>query len=210
MQHSKRARHLDRAKKNKKKLWMVKIRTVIPASAKPGSSIIQVMHPKTGKPNRVRVPIGAIPGQVIELELPDAPEVNASAQQSVISTKLPRKEASKVPKELLSANKTASTNIPKDMHTPPNRTPVSKKDVSPNIPIADTSNQGNVAQTPPPTQLPMPPFGGYTIESDVKESENDHLLPSGEMERKYEEEITDTNCCTSCLMNPVRFFKALF
>ena len=50
---------------------MTKVRTVIPANAKPGKSVIQVMHPKTGKPTRVRVPKAAIPGQMVELELPD-------------------------------------------------------------------------------------------------------------------------------------------
>jgi hypothetical protein len=50
---------------------MVKIRTVIPQNAKPGTSVIQVVNPKTNKPTRIRVPANAQPGQVIELELPD-------------------------------------------------------------------------------------------------------------------------------------------
>ena len=50
---------------------MTKVRTVIPVNAKPGVSIIQVSHPKSGNPTRVVVPKNAIPGQMVELELPD-------------------------------------------------------------------------------------------------------------------------------------------
>ena len=50
---------------------MTKVRTVIPANAKPGQSVIQVMHPKTGKPTRVKVPKAAVAGQMVELDLPD-------------------------------------------------------------------------------------------------------------------------------------------
>jgi hypothetical protein len=57
---------------------MTKIRTVIPSNAKPGQSIIQVTHPKTGKPTRILVPKNAIPGEMIELQLPDEPSVSRS------------------------------------------------------------------------------------------------------------------------------------
>lgn len=50
---------------------MTKVRTVIPVNAKPGVSIIQVSHPKSGNPTRVVVPKNAIPGQMVELDLPD-------------------------------------------------------------------------------------------------------------------------------------------
>jgi hypothetical protein len=50
---------------------MTKVRTIIPANAKPGQSIIQVTHPKTGKATRVIVPKNAEPGKMVELELPD-------------------------------------------------------------------------------------------------------------------------------------------
>ena len=58
---------------------MTKVRTVVPPNAKPGKSIIQVTHPKTGKAVRSTVPKDATPGQMIELEIPDPPE---SPQQS--------------------------------------------------------------------------------------------------------------------------------
>jgi hypothetical protein len=52
---------------------MTKIRTLIPENARPGKSIIQVINPRTGKAVRVRVPKEAIPGQAIELDIPDEP-----------------------------------------------------------------------------------------------------------------------------------------
>lgn len=57
---------------------MTKIRTVIPSNAKPGQSIIQVTHPKTGKPTKILVPSHAIPGEMIELQLPDIVPVSKS------------------------------------------------------------------------------------------------------------------------------------
>ena len=57
---------------------MTKIRTVIPSNAKPGQSIIQVTHPKTGKPAKILVPTHAIPGEMIELQLPDEVTVSKS------------------------------------------------------------------------------------------------------------------------------------
>ena len=56
---------------------MTKIRTLIPANARAGKSIIQVINPLTGKAVRVRVPKEAIPGQAIELDIPDGPESSA-------------------------------------------------------------------------------------------------------------------------------------
>jgi len=50
---------------------MGKIKTVIPVNAKPGKSVIQVVNPRTGKPVRTRVPPEAVPGQAIEIEIPD-------------------------------------------------------------------------------------------------------------------------------------------
>jgi hypothetical protein len=49
----------------------MRIRTLIPANAKPGVSLIQVTNPKTGRPARILVPKSAVPGKMIELELPD-------------------------------------------------------------------------------------------------------------------------------------------
>ena len=53
---------------------MPKIRTVIPINAKAGKSVIQVTNPKTGKPVRTRVPADAVPGQAIEIDLPEDPD----------------------------------------------------------------------------------------------------------------------------------------
>lgn len=50
---------------------MTKVRTVIPINAKPGKSVIQVTHPTTGRPVRAKVPRDAIPGQTVELDIPD-------------------------------------------------------------------------------------------------------------------------------------------
>jgi hypothetical protein len=44
---------------------MTKIRTVIPPNSKPGRSVIQVVHPNTGRPVRIRVPKDAKPGSSI-------------------------------------------------------------------------------------------------------------------------------------------------
>ena len=52
---------------------MTKVRTVIPINAKPGKSVIQVTNPLTGKPVRAKVPKDAIPGQTVELDIPDDP-----------------------------------------------------------------------------------------------------------------------------------------
>lgn len=50
---------------------MTKVRTVIPMNAKPGKSVIQVINPSTNKPVRARVPKDAIPGQTVELDIPE-------------------------------------------------------------------------------------------------------------------------------------------
>lgn len=65
---------------------MVKIRTVIPPNAKPGTSVIQVVNPKTNKPTRIRVPSNAQPGQVIELELPEDPSKSITSGSNKLGT----------------------------------------------------------------------------------------------------------------------------
>ena len=60
------------------KVGMTKIRTLIPPNARPGKSLIQVINPRTGKAVRVKVPKEAIPGQAIELEVPDESQAIAS------------------------------------------------------------------------------------------------------------------------------------
>lgn len=72
---------------------MVKLRTLIPVNAKPGKSIIQVVNPRTGKPSRVRVPKDAVPGQAIELDIPE--ELDASSDH--ISSSGAPNEQSRLP-----------------------------------------------------------------------------------------------------------------
>lgn len=62
----------------------MRIRTLIPVNAKPGISLIQVTNPKTGRPARILVPKTAVPGKMVELELPDdellsKPRANSSS-----------------------------------------------------------------------------------------------------------------------------------
>lgn len=56
----------------------MRIRTLIPINAKPGVSLIQVTNPKNGRATRILVPRNAIPGKMVELELPDDGAVSKS------------------------------------------------------------------------------------------------------------------------------------
>lgn len=90
---------------------MTKVRTVIPANAKPGQSMIQVIHPKTGKPTRVKVPKSAVPGQMVELELPD------EVHQAIT----PQREGAKRPSNTAPGSEAPLASAPAD---PGNSSPV--------------------------------------------------------------------------------------
>lgn len=119
---------------------MTKVRTIIPANAKPGQSVIQVEHPKTGKPTRVQVPKEAIPGQMVELDLPDGKSSSAKASVEPKAASI----ASSVQPEKGERDQSSDT--------------VSTASVS--TPSVSYGSFGPVVVVPPPTQVPTPPpFG---------------------------------------------------
>ncbi len=111
---------------------------MIPANAKPGKSVIQVLNPQTGKPVRAKVPKEAVPGQAIELDLPDdAPDINKTRSDS----DEPLKDI-EVPSALRS-----DSDDPK------------QKEIR-EIPVAETENPVDhtiVYSTPAPTVMYAPP-----------------------------------------------------
>jgi hypothetical protein len=141
---------------------MTKVRTVIPPNAKPGQSVIQVKHPKTGKPTRVQVPKNAVPGQMIELELPDS----SGAQWSDITS------SGSLKKETVESghpSDTASTG-------------------SGSISNVSYGSFGPVVVIPPPTQNPPPlPFGAresHGSEAAKGPVESEPLLSKPEKENR--------------------------
>lgn len=68
---------------------MTKVRTVVPANAKPGKSIIQVIHPKTGKAVRTTIPKDAVPGQMVEIEIPDDSDIPTGIKSEPAKLDLP-------------------------------------------------------------------------------------------------------------------------
>ena len=201
---------------------MVKIRTVVPDNAKPGLSVIQVVHPKTGRPSRVRVPSDAKSGQVIELELPDEPGTISSPQSPTISTKQTIKPSTTKNKEdgdvsrNLASDKSSNLvpNVDQSKKPPivPKSSNVVSKKSHKNIPTVDapktTFPSDNVAQTPPPTQLPPPPFPIHDASISPRTPEKERLLGQDHEELVDDDEEVKAGCCISCLMKPVYFFRS--
>jgi hypothetical protein len=95
---------------------MVKIRTVIPPNAKPGTSVIQVVNPKTNKPTRIRVPANAQPGQVIELELPEDPNRSITSSSSKLGSIPPTRSLKADPQGVTSeAAQNSASSFSKDL-----------------------------------------------------------------------------------------------
>lgn len=162
---------------------MVKIRTVIPPNAKPGTSVIQVVNPKTNKPTRIRVPSNALPGQVIELELPEDPNRSISS----------------------SSNKLGSVPPPRSLKPEPGSTPSSSMSKSsPSISKGkDDENkhlETSVGHLPNPSSSVKIPA---QLSIDKREQgltiEKEPLVPRNTSENATTDNKSEPGCCYSCI-----------
>ena len=163
---------------------MTKVRTVVPQNAKPGQSIIQVVNPSTGKPVRVQVPKDSIPGQMVELDLADGPDIKQSSPDGGMATGSGRNSRSQQSQRSPSRSATASaaTTAP-DSSAP-------------------------VASVPTPTQLPTPPpFAVNEGPATIRQhnGEDQPLLEGSSAKKDHK-----PGCCGACISSPAVLFKSLF
>lgn len=165
---------------------MTKVRTVIPANATPGKSLLQVVNPKTGKPVRVKIPADAVPGALIELQLPDDPTDSrlpptASTTSSVVDSR--NRDSSQTPE---SSSVRAATPITSDALAP-------------------------VSSISPPTQqVSPPPFSQNQTTEATRADEKEPLLDrKRDKSGKGNDDKEERGSCTACLLSPLLFVKSL-
>lgn len=156
---------------------MVKIRTVIPPNAKPGTSVIQVVNPKTNKPTRIRVPANAQPGQVIELELPEDPSRSITSSSSKLGS-IPPTRSLKADIRGVSSEATENGTIS------------FSKD-------AGNKTTANIPKTS--TSLKVP--GQLTLGKNGHEADLDRepLVNRNQTDNTTSKQIEDPGCCYSCV-----------
>ena len=163
--------------------FMTKVRTVVPANATPGRSLLQVVNPKSGKSVRVKVPADAVPGAMIELQLPDEPETRLPPRASLAQSRSPQSAGSE-PRPATNSDsqpfeqttRTSSVQYPNLVSPSQANEPISTGDadsaMKASVPPASNSIEGGravqpslwkeepifpVASIPPVTQMHSPP-----------------------------------------------------
>ena len=158
---------------------MVKIRTVIPPNAKPGTSVIQVVNPRTNKPTRIRVPANAQPGQVIELELPEDVNKSLITPSNKLGSVPPPRSLNPEPVSEPSRN---SPSFSKPTHISP------KQIESSHDQVPASSSFVKV-----PTQFSLDKRGNEST------AEREPLVPQNTSENKSTDTKTNPGCCYSCI-----------
>ncbi len=162
---------------------MVKIRTVIPPTAKPGTSVIQVVNPKTNKPTRIRVPANAQPGQVIELELPEDPSRSLTSATSKLGSVPPprslKQESGSVPSGSMSKSSPSMSKVTSD---------ASKYYESSTAQAPTPSSKSRV-----PTQLSIDKVGNEPV------IEREPLVSRNKSDNDTTDKHNEPGCCYSCI-----------
>lgn len=200
---------------------MTKVRTVVPANATPGRSLLQVVNPKTGKSVRVRVPEDAVPGAMIELSLPDEAELklppksatpidqtdnanlkNESSIHAVASS--PKEDAGTVEAGVESVKPSVTKSVRSQGLVEQG---ISDKKTT----VNEYSNPAvseallPVASIPPPTQAPIQSL--FTNNDTTSPLLKDDEKPKPQTGPNKSQGKNDG--CMSCLTNPGAFLKSL-
>ena len=181
---------------------MVKIRTVIPPNAKPGTSVIQVVNPKTNKPTRIRVPANAQPGQVIELELPDD-----SHKSSVHASASPAKLGG-VPAPMVTEKQTTSQTNPAPYEQTrrtiqADNTPGSKQRSE------DAPRNGMSSEKLSSRGYVSSPAQQAIRDNRTDTDEDEPLVSENQKRSASDKENDDVGCCFSFMQHPFKCCSTL-